>query len=97
MTRDTFGYFYLDLHPRDGKFGHAAVFAIQPGWGGVGGKERQPSACAMMANFSKSTANKPALLDHDEVETFFHEFGHVMHNMCSVTETPQFAFLRLVH
>jgi len=95
VTKDTFGYFYLDLHPRDGKYGHAAVFPIQPGWGGVGGKERQPSVCAMMANFSKSTANKPALLDHDEVETYFHEFGHVMHNVCSFTETPKFAFLRV--
>merc|ERR1712241_1123894 len=95
VTKDTFGYFYLDLHPRDGKYGHAAVFPIQPGWGGVGGKERQPSVCAMMANFSKSTASKPSLLDHDEVETYFHEFGHVMHGICSFTETPKFACLRV--
>jgi len=94
-TKETFGYFYLDLHPRDGKYGHAAVFPLQPGCAVGSNKERQASVCAMMANFSKSTASKPALLDHDEVETYFHEFGHVMHNVCSFTQTPKFAFLRV--
>jgi len=93
-SKDIMGYFYLDLHPRDGKFGHAAVFPLQPGCIGPDGT-MQVSLCAMMANFSKSTESKPALLDHDEVETYFHEFGHVMHNVCSQTESPRFAFLRV--
>jgi len=93
-TKQVFGYFYLDLHPRDGKYGHAAVFPLQPGIG-EDGHHQQVSVSAMMANFSKPTESKPALLDHDEVETYFHEFGHVMHNVCSLTETPRFAFLRV--
>ena len=51
-SKDILGYFYLDLHPRDGKYGHAAVFPLQPGCIGPEGK-LQVSLCAMMANFSK--------------------------------------------
>ena len=46
--------------------------------------------CAMMANFSKPTKDKPSLLDHDEVETYFHEFGHVMHGLVSTANISTF-------
>ncbi|MEQ9208351.1 MAG: M3 family metallopeptidase, partial [Pseudomonadales bacterium] len=39
----------------------------------------------MVCNFTEPTADKPALMTHDEVNTFFHEFGHVLHNMFSKT------------
>ena len=84
------GYFYLDLHPRPGKYGHACVMPLQPGCINVKTGQRQVNVCAMLANFSKPTDKKPALLDHGEVETFFHEFGHVMHQLCSKTQLAKF-------
>ncbi|CAL8093275.1 unnamed protein product [Calicophoron daubneyi] len=95
------GYFYLDLHPREGKFSHAAVFDLQPGClvrasDASGECQRQVAVAAMVANFSgPSTPENPAFLLHDEVETFFHEFGHLMHHVCSLTETAFFSGTRV--
>ena len=74
---DKMGFFYLDLHPRDGKYGHAAIFHLLKRWG-----DQVPVDC-MLCNLPAPTADGPALLRHSNVVTFFHEFGHIMHGICA--------------
>ncbi|KAI9799401.1 MAG: hypothetical protein M1833_004101 [Piccolia ochrophora] len=86
---DFVGYLYLDMFPRDGKYGHAANFNLQPGFTTASGKRRYP-ATALVCNFSKPTAKKPSLLKHDEVVTLFHELGHGIHDLVSRTTYSRF-------
>jgi thimet oligopeptidase len=73
----TLGVFYLDLYPRDGKYKHYAVFDFMDRRI-KDGKALLP-ICAMVSNYEKPTKDKPSLLNHQDVVTFFHEFGHLMH------------------
>jgi thimet oligopeptidase len=82
--------FYADLFPREGKFGHAAVFQLVSGHRRPDGSYVEP-ACAIVANLTRPSADQPSLLRHDEVVTLFHEFGHVLHHSLSRTEFVRFS------
>jgi len=83
-------YFYLDLFPREGKYKHAAAFSLITGRVMPDGRYQKPVS-AMVANFNKSTKDRPSLLTHDEVETFFHEFGHIMHQTLTKARYGRFS------
>jgi thimet oligopeptidase len=70
------GRFYLDMHPRPGKYSHAQMAPVLDG---VRGKQL-PEAI-LECNFSQPTATDPGLLTYEDVVTFFHEFGHLMHHI----------------
>ncbi|PIB34563.1 hypothetical protein BFP72_03625 [Reichenbachiella sp. 5M10] len=78
------GRFYLDFFPRANKYSHAACFPIISGKASDRG--RQIPTAALVCNFPKATDDKPSLMLHNQVETLFHEFGHVLHHMLSETE-----------
>ncbi|TAM89531.1 MAG: peptidase M3 [Jatrophihabitans sp.] len=67
---EVLGRIHLDLHPREGKFKHAAQFDLVPGVAG-----RQLPEGVLVCNFSDG------LMEHDDVVTLFHEFGHLVHHV----------------
>lgn len=68
--------FYLDLYPRDGKYKHAAAFGVRTAsWIA----DRKPVS-VLVANLDR------AGLNHGELETLFHEFGHVLNHVLSVVD-----------
>jgi len=64
------GRIYLDLHPREGKYKHAAQFDLVPGI-----RDRQLPEGALVCNFGRG------LMEHSDVVTLFHEFGHLIHHL----------------
>jgi peptidyl-dipeptidase Dcp len=78
------GRIVLDLYPRPGKFKHAGTFEVRPAW-------RAPPIGALVCNFPRPGGERPALLTHDEVVVFFHEFGHLLHEILSEAPFAVFA------
>jgi thimet oligopeptidase len=83
-------HFYMDLFPRDGKFGHAAAFPLVVSHRRADGSYERP-VTAILANFSPPGGGRPSLLQHTELVTLFHEFGHVLHMSLSRAESARFS------
>ncbi len=84
------GEFYIDLHPRPNKYGHAAQWGLVQRKKWLDGSVTLPLA-ALVCNFTKPTESQPSLLRHDEVETFFHEFGHCLHTILTESDFAMFS------
>ena len=89
-TGKLLGEFYTDLHPRPNKYNHAAQFPLVPRKKWADGTVSRP-VVALVCNFTKPTAEKPSLLSHGEVETFFHEFGHCLHSILTEADHGYFS------
>lgn len=83
------GTLFLDLYPRDNKYSHAAHTTIIPGVKNA--YEIIPDVSIVIANFPKSTQERPSLLSRNDVSTFFHEFGHAMHAILGQTKIASFS------
>ncbi|TYK23687.1 putative mitochondrial intermediate peptidase [Cucumis melo var. makuwa] len=89
------GFLYLDLYSRKGKYPGCAHFAIKGGRK-VSETEYQLPVVALVCNFSSSNDRSNVRLNHSEVETLFHEFGHALHSLLSRTEYQHFSGTRVV-
>jgi len=81
-TRQPIGWMYFDLFPRPGKYDHFANFPLRLGRVLPDGSYQRP-VTSIIGNWPLPAPGKPALLSHDDVVTFFHEFGHAMHSSLS--------------
>ena len=70
------GRIHLDMHPREGKYTHFAQFTLASGVAGA----RLPEG-VLVCNFPRPAPGAPALLDHGELRTLLHEFGHLLHHV----------------
>jgi len=83
------GNTYFDLYPRPHKYGHFANFPVMPVRRLANGSYRPPFA-AIVGNWPQPAPGQPALLSHDDVVTFFHEFGH---NLAALLATAPYETL----
>ena len=79
----------------EGKYSHTAVWRLLDGYELPNNTRHFPFS-AMVANLAKPTPEKPAMMRHDNVVSFFHEMGHVFHNLLSKTKYSRFHGTRFV-
>ncbi|XP_039122984.1 mitochondrial intermediate peptidase, mitochondrial isoform X2 [Dioscorea cayenensis subsp. rotundata] len=89
------GFLYLDLYSRKGKYPGCAHFAIRGGRQ-ISEKEYQLPIVALVCNFSTGTGSMAPRINHCDLETLFHEFGHALHSLLSRTDYQHFSGTRVL-
>ncbi|MBO4586369.1 MAG: M3 family metallopeptidase [Bacteroidales bacterium] len=87
---ETIGILYMDFHPRASKRSGAWMTEFRGQYRNQKGENVIP-IIQVVCNFTKPTADKPSLLNFDESETLFHEFGHALHGLLSKCTYPSLA------
>ncbi|XP_021292898.1 probable thimet oligopeptidase isoform X2 [Herrania umbratica] len=91
---ELFGYFYLDVFTREGKYGQTCVLALQNGSVAFSGARQIPVAL-LISQLQKDSSGIPGLLRFSEVVSLFHEFGHVVQHLCNRASFARFSGLRV--
>jgi Zn-dependent oligopeptidase len=91
-TSKTLGYFFLDFYSRPGKYAHQCVLPLSPCFVGKDGDYVVPVVANISNLSSKSTSTKHSTLSHGELTTFFHEFGHAVHAICTNSPYSMFSW-----
>ncbi|KAF2651276.1 thimet oligopeptidase [Lophiostoma macrostomum CBS 122681] len=86
---DFVGYLYMDLFVREGKLEQPFNVNLQPGFSRADGTCHRPST-ALICSFPKGQTTRSTLLTHPELITLFHELGHGIHDLVSVTQHSHF-------
>ncbi|CAL1359881.1 unnamed protein product [Linum trigynum] len=94
ISGELLGHLYLDLYTREGKYGHTCVLALQNSALSQDGT-RQIAVALLISRLQKGKEGNPCLLRFSEVVSLFHEFGHVVQNICNRASYTRFSGMRV--